>query len=215
MVMDEDKVRQILASDFIIKGDVEIQSDLSVNVGGDVRMTRRSKTGLIPIKFGIVDGEFRATHMNLTSLENAPDSCHDLYVSGNRLTSLKYCPVYLGTLDVSNNRITNFHHAPDIVRFIHAYMNPLTSLEGFANSDSDPDAEIDYVDITFDPHLPMLRLLNAEEIHVSSPGPGYSHITAFQPVHDILNKYAGQGKAGALKCAAELIRAGFKENARW
>jgi hypothetical protein len=36
-----------------------------------------------------------------------------------------------------------------------------------------------------------------------------------QPVSDIIHKYLGQGKAGALKAAAELIKAGYKDNARW
>jgi hypothetical protein len=35
------------------------------------------------------------------------------------------------------------------------------------------------------------------------------------PIVEILNKYVGQGKSGAIKCAAELIKAGFKDNARW
>jgi hypothetical protein len=36
-----------------------------------------------------------------------------------------------------------------------------------------------------------------------------------EPVNSIMNKYLGQGKPGAIKCAAELIKAGFKDNARW
>jgi hypothetical protein len=36
-----------------------------------------------------------------------------------------------------------------------------------------------------------------------------------QVVNEIMTKYEGQGKPGAIKAAAELIRAGYKENARW
>jgi hypothetical protein len=31
----------------------------------------------------------------------------------------------------------------------------------------------------------------------------------------IIEAHRGQGKAGAIKAAAQLIKAGFKENARW
>ena len=34
-------------------------------------------------------------------------------------------------------------------------------------------------------------------------------------VKKIMAKYAGQGKRASLSCAAELIRAGYKDNARW
>jgi len=34
-------------------------------------------------------------------------------------------------------------------------------------------------------------------------------------VSTIMNNHAGQGKPGAIKAAVELIRAGYKENARW
>jgi len=40
-----------------------------------------------------------------------------------------------------------------------------------------------------------------------------SHLV--EEVAVILNKHVGGGKAGALKCALELIKAGYKENARW
>ena len=208
MVMTEAQVRDILDRDFKIEGYIEIQSDMSVNVQGDVRMYRPSPNGIIPIKFGVVDGDFQARNQRLTTLLNVPDSCHNLYVNGNQLTSLEYCPVYLNQLTISYNRITNFEHAPERVDLIKAFGNPFTSLVGF------PD-EVEQVDIMYDANLPMLRLLNAKSIHVGSPGGGYNHLQPFQPVHDILNRYAGEGKQGAIKAAAELVKAGYKENARW
>ena len=88
--------------------------------------------------------------------------------------------------------------------------NQLTSLEGL------PETLKGVFFVSWNPKLPLLRSLVAKEIDLrgdlSFTNAKYGEM--FQ-VRDILNKYAGEGKVGALKAAAELIRAGFKDNARW
>jgi hypothetical protein len=90
--------------------------------------------------------------------------------------------------------------------------NPLNSLEGYPLSHTPEMASMSYLS-----NLPMLRLLNSKQITL------YPHADRdtdeeqlkVDQVSDILNKYAGGGKPGAIKCAGELIKAGFKDNARW
>jgi hypothetical protein len=88
--------------------------------------------------------------------------------------------------------------------------NQLTSLEGL------PETLKGVFFVSWNPKLPLLRSLVAKEIDLrgdlSFTNAKYGEM--FQ-VRGILNKYAGEGKVGAIKAAAELIRAGFKDNARW
>jgi hypothetical protein len=62
------------------------------------------------------------------------------------------------------------------------------------------------VSLDYDQKLPLLRVLVARQIFID-----YIPI----PLNDIIQKYAGQGRKGSLACAAEMARAGYKENARW
>jgi hypothetical protein len=207
-MVNKDHIQKLLSNFFKYNGDSEIQEDGSVNISGDVTMIYAPTNGQIPIKFGIVDGDFRAENKRLSSLLNVPDSCTNLYVSNNLITSLDHCPIYLNTLNVEKNLLTSFVHAPEQVVTIFAFGNPLTSLEGL------PDSEY-HINITYRERLPLLRLVDAESVHIGRPEGGYARLKPFEPVNSIINKYVGQGKPGALTCAAELIRAGYKENARW
>lgn len=207
-MVDKANVQKLLTSFFTHTGHAEIQEDGSVNISGNVSMMYAPPNGKIPIKFGIVDGDFRAENKRLGSLWNVPDSCHNLYVSNNLITSLDHCPIYLNTLNVEKNLLTSFAHAPEQVDTIFAFGNPLTSLEGLPESDY-------HINITYREKLPLLRLVDSESAHIGRPEGGYARLKPFEPVNSIINKYLGQGKPGALKAAAELIKAGFKDNARW
>ena len=120
------------------------------------------------------------------------------------LDTLEGLPEYLdGDLRVRGNQLSDLKGAPKIITGIFNIIdNPLESLEGFPNS-------VTTVILDDDPKLPMLRLLNASEITIKgSRDPDYR-------VQEILNKYAGQGRAGAIDCKRELVAAGFEGNARW
>jgi hypothetical protein len=207
-MVDKDQIMNLLHNYFRWNGDVEVQDDGGVNVSGNVALMYTPPDGVIPVQFGIVDGDFRAENKKLVSLRNVPDACHSLYVSANHIQSLEYCPVYLNILDVEYNLLTNFEHAPEQVDTIIAFGNPLTSLTGL------PDSEY-AINITYREQLPLLRLVDAENVHIGSTGFGYDRYKRYEPVDAIINKYVGQGKAGAIKAAAELVKLGFKDNARW
>jgi len=72
-----------------------------------------------------------------------------------------------------------------------------------------PDARL--VDITYQKHLPMLKLIRQKQVNIRTPLTG----DLMTVITDILNDHAGSGKPGAIKAAAKLIKAGYKDNARW
>ena len=104
---------------------------------------------------------------------------------------------------VSDNNLTNLLHAPDMVPGVLSVTNnPLESLVGW------PASGVNTCNLNYSAHLPLLRTINTtEQIRLLDYAP--------PEVAQILNKYRGQGKTGAIKAAAELIRAGYKDNARW
>lgn len=71
--------------------------------------------------------------------------------------------------------------------------------------------------VTYYPGMPVLRCLAAQKyINLQatvSKQPGYD--VERTTINKILDKYVGRGHAGALACAAELIRAKYPKNARW
>lgn len=162
--------------------------------------------GYIPVKMGYVWGAFNCSHCLLTSLHNAP---HTVSISfnceGNKLSSLEHGPRKVeGIYNCADNKLHDFRHAAAHVRMefrgSNQALGSLKSLEGLPTSAS-------LIRITYESELPLLRLIEHKRFIVEqSPNP---------VIQDILEKYQGQGKPGALKAAAELIKSGYKGNARW
>ncbi len=111
-------------------------------------------------------------------------------------------------------RLTSLEGAPQRVGgdFSCSLNNLTLSLDGLSSHIEG------VVSLNYYPRLPLLRTLVAKKgvMFVTSnpliPAP-LSEDT--QNVQKILNRYAGQGEAGAFLCGAELATAGYKENARW
>jgi hypothetical protein len=120
------------------------------------------------------------------------------------LTSLEGAPKEIDAgFFAGDNMLENLAHAPHMVPgHFSIPNNPLTSLEGW------PEKGVYQCTLNYSKHLHLLRCLQTtDQIHVVNYPP--------PEINQILNKYAGSGKKGALACAAELIKAGFKDNARW
>lgn len=184
-----------------------INQDGSVDVEGNIRFKRpHPSMRQLPVTFNVVSGTFWANECHLTTLKGMPNVCQELRVYGNPITSLLHAPAQVVNLDIGKTQIKNFLHAPDIVTNIQALHCDLNSLEGL------PECAIF---LTWRPALPLLRLVQAKKFHVGTPGWGYAGLQPFEPVNGILQKYKSQGKPGALKAAAELIRAGHAGNAKW
>jgi hypothetical protein len=105
-----------------------------------------------------------------------------------------------GDCELAGNKLTTLLGAPlEVGGNFFVNRNPLVSLDGF------PQKVGKRVSLKWTPSLPLLRTLNAQEV-----------VLYGQPrIMVILNKYAGQGKRGAIRCQKELISAGFERNARW
>ncbi len=125
----------------------------------------------------------------------------NFYADDNELTTLENFPSWvMSDLDLRENQLTNLKGGPKHVGGnLFITRNPLVSLEGF------PEVVEGQVRLTWHENLPLLRTLVSSNIVVyGKPRVGV-----------ILNKYAGQGKAGAFDCRQELKKAGFEGNARW
>jgi hypothetical protein len=224
MVKSVKKVDTLLNSCFIVNGPVTIRPDLVVDVHGDVMLRGGQAIEKFPVQFGLVSGNFWCEHNQLTSLQGAPDhvggnfSCED-----NKLTSLQGAPGHVGlNFECNSNKLTSLQGAPaHVVRDFRCSNNRLTDLQGapahvgrdflcdrnkLVSLTGAPAHVGDVFVCTYGTQLPLLRLTMYTHMNV---------MNAPTPIIEILDKYVGKGKPGALKAAAELIKAGYQDNARW
>ncbi|EKM7654149.1 hypothetical protein PVE54_001075 [Salmonella enterica] len=92
-----------------------IHEDLVVDVHQHVRLEYCKS--FIPVKFGIIHGDFDCSDLDLTSLKGSPREVYgDFNCSSNKLQSLKYCPsVVNGGLNCSHNKLKLLKGSPNIV----------------------------------------------------------------------------------------------------
>lgn len=116
-----------------LKDRITIQSDGTVDVEGDIKIYY-SSGGMIPIKFGVVTGEFCISEYftNLKSLVGSPHTCGSFTLQERKLTSLEGGPKY-----VSENysiygckNITSLEGGPETVQNLCIAYSGVTSLEG-------------------------------------------------------------------------------------
>lgn len=214
-----------------------------VDVDGEVDSIASMKK--LPVQFGRVSGDFDISGINLISLRGAPNFVgEDFYCNnnhlhslqgapsrvegdfkcyGNKIESLQYGPEWVGgqfdcsdnhlmsLLDAprhvgghficSDNKLETLVGAPDIIlRDFMCEGNLLNGLQGL------PSQIQGTLWIVYHKHLPLLRLCTCRKFNIDQ---------APKAVQKIMNAHAGTGRAGALKAAAELIRTGYQENARW
>lgn len=200
-MVDKNFINQIVKSHFKVEGTVTIDDQGIVHVAGQVGTKHRMDH--LPVKFGRVDGDFYCEEADLLSLEGAPTHVgKDFWCQYNRLTSLAHAPEVVGeSFMCYYNQLTTLEHGPTHVGSEYkCYGNKLINLNGL------PSHIPDTLMFTYQDVLPLLRALGANQLDI---------IDVPDKVLSILLKYRGQGKPGAIKAAAELIRAGYKENARW
>lgn len=175
-----------------------------IDVDGTVSLKR--KVSRLPVKFAHVTGSFVCADSKLTTLQGTPHSVRGVFdCSNNSLTSLVGAPEYVGRdFLCAYNKLSNLVGAPDEVGVdFNCHNNPLTSLEGA------PSVIPGMFWVSYSAHLPLLRTLVAQA--------GVACINAPPEVEQILNdpEFKGKGRAGAIKCALALIKAGYRENAKW
>jgi hypothetical protein len=178
-----------------------------IDVDGYVSLKRMVTR--LPVSFGSITGSFTCSNSKLTTLEGAPSHVGGVFdCSMNALTSLAHAPEYVGRdFYCGKNKLSNLKGAPEEVGVdFNCNLNPLVSLEGA------PNVIPAWFVVSYSPDLPLLRTLVAKQ--------GVWLDWGFKPhneVQDILKdpEFKGKGKQGAIKCALALIKAGYKENARW
>jgi len=183
---------------------VEIHSDFSVTVHGDLdSYSLTPPNQQLPLVFREITGTCVFVNMGLETLAGSPAKCGSFSCAGNQLTSLVGGPTsVLENYMCGYNQLTDLKGAPEIVpgSFV-CWQNSLTSLDGCPRSIGGK------ITVDYSPDMPLLRTLVANKIELE-PAP--------DPILEIiLNKYAGQGRAGAIDCKRELVAAGFEGNARW
>ena len=107
-------------------------SDGTYDCGGDVNLPNM-KLDRLPVKFGVVGGNFDCSFNCLTTLEGAPQEVGGRFFCGNnQLTSLAGAPrVVGGYFDCDNNRLTTLAGGPrEVGGDFGCGGNRLTTLEG-------------------------------------------------------------------------------------
>jgi len=173
----------------------------------------------IPFKMGLVTGNYEAHACELESLHNAPHTVMGSFLcQNNYLTSLEGGPKSVGsalpdggTYNCSHNLLSNFEHAP--TDFSGHFLGTEQMGKGLTSVDGIP-LDSSYVTMSAPPNLPLLKLTQHKHtLHVSLR---YPHVGGEnKKLTEIFDTHAGQGKAGALKAAVAMIKAGFTGNARW
>jgi hypothetical protein len=205
--IDNSKIQKLLKKHFDIDGTSTINSQGLVDVVGNVRL--KSKLTELPVKFGHVSGDFRCTGNQLKSLAGTPHSVGGYFnCYNNKLTSLTGAPQTVsGYFGCDYNQLESLIGAPQTVDGAFSCIgNPLTSLTGV------PASIGGEFWCYYSATLPLMRALVASSIHIFSAPQGFN---------EVMNRHAGLGKRGMMKCASELLTLGAKlgidlrANCRW
>ena len=195
-MVDEQKIKILLANNFQIFAKITIHDDGLVDVDGS-GVKLNVKTERLPVQFGRVKNGFMANSCGLTSLEGSPHyNGGGFYVSYNMLTSLQGAPRYVG----------------GDFRCGH---NQLTSLKGM------PETINGKISLNYHSNLGLLRVLVAREgvNFISFDKPEQKNQMNW--VEETLNQFKGQGKRGVPACVVALNNLqkewGFnlRENIKW
>jgi hypothetical protein len=197
-MVDREQIHKIFNKWFLANDSesVEVTINGVVNVASSVEAQIRGEdfpNGELPVQFGRIDGDFRLSYCELTSLKGMPTEITGLLnLTGNKLTSLVGCTQKIGG-------------------FLRLRSNPqLKTLDGF------PTQLGEFVSLDWTPNLPLLRTLLAKQgVALWANQTNVQDQNNAQKVEKILNKYHSQGKRALFECQKELEDEGFEGNARW
>lgn len=230
--MDNSHIDIILGQQVQIDGDYEVDDNGTVNVLGNVEYN--TSINKLRVQFGTVIGNFtrsQTTPQNprLNTLAGFPRKVEGgVSVARSQIRDLTHAPNQVaGSFYAYHcSNLTTLHGAPRWVGGnMLAYKCALTSLagaplvvKGIFDVSQNPLENYDHmpegcssVSVSYNKQAPILRLLVYPEVHFKFDYVREPH----HIVNEIMHKYAGKGRAGAIKAAGELIKAGYKENARW
>ena len=202
--MDQAQIQALVDEYFEIEVTMNINPNGVVDVTGDVENINLFIDGRIPVKFGNVTGSFVVSSGNIKTLENCPHAVGgDFSCSLNFIESLEHAPRTVGgSLDASLNDSTfkSLKGLPDSICHSKKVSGPA-------------------VVISWKADMGLLSLIT-KDIAYGNSGKGLKMIGAPPDLVTIMNKYItksttpGGRRAAAVACSIEMIRAGFKGNAR-
>jgi hypothetical protein len=104
----------------ILPSDLEYKIDgyKVIGVSGSITLDIKKKTGVLPVKFGIVKQRFVASYNKLTSMKGFPDDVGSTFnVAENSLTTLLNGPSYVNAnYFAQGNQLVSLKGAPEIIR---------------------------------------------------------------------------------------------------
>lgn len=225
------EVEELFKEHFHHSGTFEINDDLSVSVDGGVRLKSGStKLEHLAVRFKHVATKFTVRFSMIESLDGGPLSIggdcemEDMEIqslahspvkvggsfncSSNYITSLQGGPTQVGKdYNASNCKLTTPKGAPQVVPGVFDIShNKLENLHGLP-------VQVGKLHLSYDEKLPLLPLMLVKVDEFI--GMGQLHGEIAQKVQKIINKYANQGRKGALEAQRELIEIGAADNARF
>jgi hypothetical protein len=214
----EHEIEETLLSHFRIKNeDWHINDDDSIEAGEVSLKDHYIKK--IDVKFKKVGAFICSSAHALESLEGSPDICeNEFYISMSRLTSLVGGPKQVGSLTLKHNLLlSSLEGMPRINKDFQLLDSPML------NFGWDVPIEIlsrvgGKMRISLTENLPVLRVFdpNYEQSKVQIFWNNEEH-QLDQDVYNILSTYSHtpNKKKAIYDCQYELIKSGFKGNARW
>lgn len=188
-----------------VTGSVQINAPFDIQLGEVTGDLWAIKSGLVTLKgFPLhVKGFCDVSQNALDSLAHSPLSIGGVFnIFSCGLTSLEGCTPKCRGLNANDNKLTNLKGIPQDLHLLALSKNSLLK-------DLSALGRVHIVRIDYSQDLGLLPLLVAARVVFTDHDPNSA------AVGEILENYAGQGRNGAIACAAELAKAGFKENARW
>jgi hypothetical protein len=200
-------------SSFKFTGEYELTEDLEIDVNGSCQLVEGMTK--IPYKFNIVSGIFKCSNNVLATLKNCPNSVGSFECKGLNITSLEGGPkTCYGDYNCSLNG--NLNSLDGIAEYIGGKFDVSgTNLELYWDTEFDSDIQGTIV-IPYHKNLPLLRIITVEytksKIKVAPDMSDYC-----RNCFAIVLKYINQPnqKKAIYDCQYELIKAGFKGNAKW
>jgi len=203
--MNEQEIKQLIDTNFTIKGKFKVNPNGVVDVDGDVECKDNFESGQLPINFGVVTGTFNVAYGGLSTFKGSPHT-----VGGDFVSQLNHT----ATLDGAPTKVGGFFH-------ISFNSVPITNMNALPQSIGHAAAFSEAaVTIPWSENLGLLRLITNDIGYAnSSTKPPLDLEHAPKELFDILMKYIGKTtpearRAAAVQCTLELIRAGYKSNAR-
>lgn len=158
-----------------------------------------------------------ATQLNcydnlLTNFEYCPTTVTNLMAHRNQINTLEHVPPSVQYLSVDKNNLTSFKGLPSSCKSINATDNPISSLNGLEKCNN-----LENINITLRENMSILKLAIANKrVLFQINGDDQPGTETIQEIFNSnIKKYPSELKRRILEVQYALIKAGYKEHAKW